>query len=197
MKKIILALLLVGMGVGLYGQALAEPISTSNSTETVFIKGSMGTFLSQWFFDTYRSELSSMPGQVNETIPPISGATGSAALGIDLADEFSFFISSEWLPSNWAVLANAQYTFSNLGPVKPYVYIGLGLAFANDESIGECAQLGIGSEFPLTQNFNAFVETKFYVANTDWSSPNGVGPSASVVQWDLYFPVLAGLKLSL
>lgn len=180
------------MGIG----TLVGPTALSASTETVFIKAGAGTFFSQWFFDHYSSELGGMPGQVNETISPISGTTGSAALGVDFADQFSFFVSSEWLPRDWAVLANAQYTFLKLGPVKPYVYFGLGLDFANNESIGGCAQLAIGSDIPLTQGLSAFVETKFYAGNTYYSNST-IYPSGSSVQWDLYFPVLAGLKLNL
>jgi len=180
-------------------QSSASAIPITPAPSTFFLKAGMGDLFYQGFIkDENNGGLNGMRPYSIETIGAFNGLTGSLAGGIDCPDHFSYFVSGEGLPNDEAIMLNAQYTLFHFDFIRPYTYFGLGLDFSNfknNDCLGLGAQLGIGANFPLTPNLGVFVETKFYGAVSD--SINQTQSYDSFWWWDLYAPVLAGIKYTL
>ncbi|HTC19585.1 MAG TPA: hypothetical protein VK859_01980, partial [bacterium] len=184
---------------GIAAPSTSSPTLSSSPTpkpdDIFFLRTGVGTYLLQFFFDDYnRPDVNGIPAEVDRYDDPLIGLTASAAGGFECPDHFSYFASGEWLTNDWSLMVNAQYTFSQLKIIKPYLYTGLGLNFERNNSIGPGVQVGLGAYLTLTENCDVFLESKFYGALGDLISAHNSTLSYS---WaDGYIPVLAGLKWS-
>jgi hypothetical protein len=194
MKKILLAILMAASARAAVG---AGPAANPGATDTLFLKAGAGSYGGRWYFIDYYNRQNGANGilsLVDLAYEP-GGWMGSWAVGLDCPDRFSYFISGEWLANDEGYLLNAEYHLANSNPVDPYAYFGLGFDVSTNGAIGGCGQFGLGADFPLTKNFGLFAETKVYAGFGVWTTPSV--PAKDLDQWDLYWPVLAGVKLKL
>jgi len=92
------------------------------------------------------------------------------------------------------MMINGQYTYRELGQVQPYFYLGLGMDI-NGQALGPALQMGLGANVPLDKNISAFLEGKSFFTNVFYNNINQ--PSLNFYQWEIYLPLMTGLKVNL
>ncbi len=201
MKKILLVLFLA---------MLSQSLRAQNAEGgSFFVKAGGGFVYPELTFTNYSHPIGNgLSDEIDTSELQIKDLTGSFSAGYDFPGSFSLFGSSEWYPHDWAVLANAQYTFPAVGLVDPYFFVGIGMDF-NDmnsftesnqgvpipftvQTIGPAFQLALGADTQLVPHLVAFLEARVFTALT-LNSNNDIS-TEDYYRIDLYIPLLAGLK---
>lgn len=194
---------LVSAGVKFDDPGLHFPLSSPDSSSRRFFAKAAGGFnFTRSTFTHYpdRPVLNGLAQEVDDSQVGVLDFTGSVAMGFDFPDSFSFYLSGEgftgtyWTLGDWALMANAQYSFETGSFFKPYLFGGLGMDFPSGEW-GPAFQWGAGLSFPLEKDFGVYVEAKMFMAYVFYNYP--LNPWLDFDSFALYTPVLAGVKYAL
>ncbi len=192
---IIYAILLTGLPLLGRTEMPNPQIADSQTHNSFFVKASGGFDYSETTLLRYnQTQMAPYASEIDININGFNHFTGSIAAGIDFPGWLSLFASSEWYLKDWAMMVNGQYTYRKLGLVQPYFYLGLGMD-VNGQDLGPALQLGLGANVPLDKNFSVYLEGKSFF--TVIFNNNNDQPSLNFYQWEIYLPLMAGLKVNL
>lgn len=131
------------------------------------------------------------------------------------ADKLRNEPSGTLVPNNWlnlrvdSLMANAVYSFSGLGSIRPMIGVGLGaanidakyrdsLSSASDSNWSFAYQALIGAEWSLTKNWSLTGQYQYFVAPSPGAEPrthNAAGTSSNTYKFNDYTAQTVSLGL--